>query len=354
MKKIRHNIDKKTDIYYTIINREDIIKFTYEDYLILRKQQRKKLINTICEEIESYEAFEHDEIVHEHDKTYRKILNNPKQAVYIINKVLKAEIMEEEIEKYSNRYITAGWKDKEVDIIYKLKGKNIFFLIEHQSEIDYSMPYRLEEYKLEIIKSAIDIKRIKTKDYEIPVVIPIVIYTGKRKWKVRLTLNETKDEKLKNLDLQKYNLIDINKENNEELLNSDKLIDKIFLIEKTNNEEELINILKKIIEKTKDEQDKECLREMITILLKGKIKKEEQEKLSLMLKKEEKGMIAVVEMLREENRKREEKGRREGRREGLKIVAGNMLHKGMKIDDIKDITGLTKKEIQEIEKALYV
>ena len=79
--------------------------------------------------------------------------------------------------------------------------------------------------------------------------------------------------------------------------------------------------------------------------MRGKIKEEEQERLMKMIEKEEKGMIAVVEMLREENKRREEKGRKAG----LKTVASNMLHKGMEIDEIKDITGLSKKEILELK-----
>ena len=340
-----HRIDKKTDIYYNILKRKDIVKFTYDDYLKIIKQRRKYNKNILREDQEKYEVLKNEKIMHEHDKTYRQILSNPKQAAYIINKALKTEIKQNEIEKYNSRYITKDWKDREVDIIYKLKERNIFFLIEHQSEIDYSMPYRLEEYKLEIIKSAIDIKKLKRKDYEVPIVIPIVIYTGKRKWKVKLTLNEMKEERLKEVDLQKYNLIDINKEENKNLMKSDKLIDKIFLIEKIKKEEELVEILKKVVQEIKEEEDKEILKSMMTVIMQGKIKTEDQEKLIGMLEKEENGMIAVVEVLREENKRREEKGRREG----IKSVASNMLNKGMKIDEIKDITGLSEKEIMKLK-----
>ena len=44
------------------------------------------------------------------------------------------------------------------------------------------MPYRILEYETEIMKSAIDIRKVKNKEYKLPLVIPIVLYTGKKKW----------------------------------------------------------------------------------------------------------------------------------------------------------------------------
>ena len=43
------------------------------------------------------------------------------------------------------------------------------------------MPYRILEYEIEIMKSAIDIRKVKNKEYKLPLVIPIVLYTGKKK-----------------------------------------------------------------------------------------------------------------------------------------------------------------------------
>ena len=44
------------------------------------------------------------------------------------------------------------------------------------------MPVRILEYEIAIIKSAIDYKKFGQRDYKIPKVISIVLYTGKRKW----------------------------------------------------------------------------------------------------------------------------------------------------------------------------
>ena len=73
----------------------------------------------------------------------------------------------------------------EADIVYKIKDKDYFILIEHQSTIDDKMAYRIQNYKQAIIDSAIDIKRMKEKDYKIPKVLAIVLYTGKKNGKSR-------------------------------------------------------------------------------------------------------------------------------------------------------------------------
>ena len=38
------------------------------------------------------------------------------------------------------------------------------------------MPYRILEYEIEIMKSAIDIRKVKNKEYKLPLVIPIVLF----------------------------------------------------------------------------------------------------------------------------------------------------------------------------------
>lgn len=50
-------------------------------------------------------------------------------------------ISPEEITKYNSSFITRDFRTKEADVVYKKKGTDIFFLIEQQSQIDYSMAY---------------------------------------------------------------------------------------------------------------------------------------------------------------------------------------------------------------------
>jgi len=326
-------------MFYDIFIRKDIAKFTYQDYLYIERQKTIHC-SEIREEEAKYEAISSNSIHNVHDKTFRKILDNKTNAAYVINKALNLtkQIEAEEIEQYTNRYITEEYTDKETDIVYKMKDKEIYFLIEHQSSVDYSMSFRLEEYKLEIMKSAIDKRKIKTKEYEIPTVIPIVVYTGKEKWKVRRKLSTVQDERLENLNLQQYNLIDINRYTKEDLLKSDKYMDKIFLIEKYENVDELRRILPRI-EKQLTKEEKNDLISIIRANLKGKIGEEKVKELIKEMKGEEGDMLGCVEMVWEE-----------GIKEGRKTIISNMIKKGVSLKEIRELTKATKKEIEEIEK----
>ena len=108
-------------------------------------------------------------------------MDKKEEAIALINQAIKTKLKVEEIEKYTSSFVNKIFQNREADIVYKYKNKNIFFLIEHQTKIDYSMPYRILEYETEIMKSAIDIRKVKNKEYKLPLVIPIVLYTGKKK-----------------------------------------------------------------------------------------------------------------------------------------------------------------------------
>ncbi len=317
-----------------------------KDWLQKNDTNRKNELN---EEQENYEILDNP-INNKHDKTYRSILDSKKDAAYIINQVLNLEekIREEEIEKYNSSFVTNNLQNKEADIVYKMREKNIFFLIEHQSKVDYSMPYRLEEYRVEIIKSAIDIEKIKNKGYEIPEVIPIVIYTGKGNWNAKLHLHSIQDKRFKNVNLQKYNLIDINKYEEETLIKSRYLIDKIFLIEKAIGKEKLEQAIREAIETTKDE-DKQKLIRLIQTTLKVKLGKDKLKELT----KSEEGEYEIMEEILDRVIRYERKtAKKEGKIEGIKSIINNMLQQGLEVSDINKLTGVTIKKIEQIKKEI--
>ena len=92
------------------------------------------------------------------------MLDEKENAVAIIQKALEKmhnknskvkpeQINVKNIEKYNSSFINKIYQNKEADIVYKLKNREIFFLIEHQSKVDYSMPKRILEYQVLIMNS---------------------------------------------------------------------------------------------------------------------------------------------------------------------------------------------------------
>ena len=177
-------VDGKDIMCYTgafyLKNKEKIDKMLKKCEEILREEEQKskefkgKNENIIREETEKYY------INQKHDKMFKEILSDKKETVEFINSFLHLNLIEDDIEKYEKEFRTSEFNNIEADIVYKIKNKNAFILIEHQSSVDIKMPYRILRYKCAIIESAIDKKRFKEQGYKIPTVIPIVLYTGKR------------------------------------------------------------------------------------------------------------------------------------------------------------------------------
>lgn len=131
-------------------------------------------------------------IDNEHDKLFKDLLSDKEETRKFINKFLKLPepLKQNELELYNSSYITSEYKSKEADIVYKKKDEDIFFLIEHQSTVDISMPYRIKNYAVEILRTAVDKSKIHQIDYEYPLVVAIVLYTGDKKWNAKLKFED--------------------------------------------------------------------------------------------------------------------------------------------------------------------
>ena len=285
---------------------------------------------------------------HQHDKIFRTVLDRKSDALALINKALNTQLEVQEIEKYNSSFINKVFQNREADIVYKIKDRSIFILIEHQTKVDYLMPYRILEYEVAIMQSAIDLDKIKNKESKIPLVIPIVLYTGNKKWNAKKYFEENQ-EKIEEIEngLGNYNLIDINEMTEKELLEDNSFISKMMLIEKSKNTENIVEILEKIVKITKEE-DKDTLRRIISIILEEKIGITKAKELIEKMEGDEGNMLAVVDMIRRENQMYIEIGKKEGElKEKIKIVT-NMLKEKFNIETIQKITGINKEEIEKI------
>ena len=291
-------------------------------------------------------------INNEHDKIFRTVLDKKTDVSKFLNKFLGLNIKIEELEKYNSSYIDPKFKNKEADIVYRIKDKNIFLLIEHQTKIDKKMPIRLHEYSTEIMASAMEENKYKS----IPSVIPIVLYTGKTKWKIE---NETieKQQFFKEVKLidGEFNLIDINDFSKKELLEDDIFITKMMLVEKCKDEIEMVQALEKIENKIKEE-DKSTFRRIVKEIWSLRIGTENANKILEKIEEGSGNMMAVMEMLLAENEKYINIGRQEGRQEGrlegrleggkqkIKEIVQKMLAENFTKEMIMKITGLKKKK----------
>lgn len=308
----------------------------------------------------------------EHDKIFKSIFSKKSETAKLLTRVTGIKINASDIVSSQNSFVTTELKYREADIIYKLKDKNVVFLIEHQTKVDYKMPYRIVNYQIESMR----VNEANKNEKEC-LVIAIVIFTGKGTWTAKRYIEEIQ-EKFFNEDftttphlgtLGFYNLVDINDYTKDELMKDNSLLSKIMLIEKERNTKDLISTMFEINERIKNNKNKEIVYDAMASGLSKKFgPKLTKQIMKKIIEKGSDNMLAVEEMVLEENRMLRKQGISEGKKIGINegrklgITEGkrlgiranviNMLKMNFPIKTISEISELSEKEIEEIKEEL--
>ncbi len=144
------------------------------------------------------------DIINIHDKFVKERLSQRENAIDFLKNYLPAELLEIvdltgiKIEKDS--FVTEELKEYFTDLLYKvdIKGNEsyVYVLFEHKSYPDKYVSLQILEYILKCWK----VKKKGNK--KLPVVLPLVIYHGKKNWKYGNRLSEIVSKE--DVRLQKY------------------------------------------------------------------------------------------------------------------------------------------------------
>ena len=324
--------------------------FTYQQYLECEKEEM-----SIGDNIGNYKVIG-GAGDNKHDKIFKSILQDKKELTKFLKKYMGHEVEPENIELCNTNHITSDYKYSDSDIICKIKGKETYYLIEQQTRVDYSMPYRMLTYSVEIIRGAVRGKNTNSKDFAYPEVIPIVLYTGNNRWTAKTKFSECQrieisEEKVIEF---KYNLVDINKYEIEEILKERTKLSNALILEKCKNNEEVIKNIKKIVEEQNEINE---LKKLVKYLY-GNFEDEKIKKIIEELEESESGgeMSTIAERLEREYKNERKEGLSQGIARGLAQGIRNTIEKlieeNMSDEFIKRITGYDDKQIEEIRNEL--
>lgn len=234
-----------------------MVYITYKEYM---QYLRQKHMLELKEDEQDYEyESEYDiekvkEVNKKHDKMMRRILSKEKEMVKFINDFLKIDkkIKEGEIVQCKSDFITKNYKDRQSDIIYKIKNKPVYFLVEHQSTVRKDMLERIWEYVGQIIRLDKMNKKEKLEDSKIyPIIIPIVIYTGYQKWNEKTNFEEKQYNAKEYEEYRvrlKYNLVAVQDYTFKELKEKESVFGIAMIIEKCKTAEEMEREISKILD----------------------------------------------------------------------------------------------------------
>ena len=286
-----------------------------------------------------------------HDKLFKIILSNKEEAVGFIKKVLnsKEDITTKNIELYNKEYITEKFEKRETDITYKIAEKNLYIIIEHQSTIDRTMPYRIQRYKMLLMDEIINKKEMKKVGYEFPRIIAIVLYTGRGKWKVEKLEDVQKPLEWYKETEKEFELVDVNKYTEKELMKDELVITKAMLIEKQKDARKVRDILNKVNQIVKDNPEKiKLLLEILKYILLNSKSEEIRKEADKIIKEYKGGEEAVLNMVTVYNKALDEQ-RNVGDRQRQIKTAKRLLKEKMKLEFIAKITDLSIEEIEKLK-----
>ena len=312
--------------------------FTYQQYLECEKEEM-----SIGDNIGNYKVIGGARD-NKHDKIFKSILQDKKELTKFLKKYMGHEVEPENIELCNTNHITSDYKYSDSDIICKIKGKETYYLIEQQTRVDYSMPYRMLAYSVEIIREAVRGKNTNSKDFVYPEVIPIVLYTGNNCWTAKTKFSECQrieisEEKVIEF---KYNLVDINKYEIGEILKERTKLSNALILEKCKNNEEVIKNIKKIVEEQNEINE---LKKLVKYLY-GNFEDEKIKKIIEELEESESGgeMSTIAERLEREYKN--------SFAQGVRNTIEKLIEENMSDEFIKRITGYDDKQIEEIRNEL--
>lgn len=308
-----------------------------------------------------------------HDKGYKRILSQKAMFLQLLKRFLNnswlESVEERDLELINKEFIPTDYQEKEADLVYKISRGDkecyyVYVLLELQSKVDYTMPFRLLVYMVELMKHIFantPKKERERKDFRMPPVLPIVLYNGKRPWTaVREFRNYYRDGQIfgeRLIDFV-YSLIDINAQDESYLLEVNTLLENIFLLDRSRDRETLERALKLTARRLKklERAEQAELAVWVKQVLYKKVGKEGNEELIEEViegwkKGDEAKMTYGIEVAfdheRQEGRK---EGRQEGRKEGIEQVAKELLALNIDIETIKKATGLEVEELLKLER----
>lgn len=301
-----------------------------------------------------------------HDKGYKALLRNKKVFLELIKTFATqdwiSDLDEEHLIAVEKSFIPKDFRERKADILYRLQKNDLdiyfYILLELQSTVDFSMPIRLMSYICEIWRMELKNTpkdKIELKDFRLPAIVPMVLYNGESLWTAKSDFKQAQagyehfGEYLVNF---KYVLFDVHRYNDADLLKEANVIASVFFMDKRISLSEAVARLKtlaKAVLKRFSPDELIWFMEWMDHVFKPRLPIAIQEKISRMLLKvspqEVENVVSNLGLAVEEfERDTEIRVKLE--------VARKLLLRKVDVNTIRDSTGLTPSEIEELNKEI--
>ena len=311
-----------------------------------------------------------------HDRFFKETLGKVEVAKDFLNnylpgniiKVIDVDTLEPQKDSFINKELQEGFSD----LLFKANINNregyIYFLFEHKSYTRKDIAFQLLRYMMEIWET----KSKKEKADELPVIIPLVVYHGKDRWKIGTTLGEMivgyKDlpEDIKKFTPNyEYLLYDLSQFTDDEIKGEAQLrilfttLRDIFTKDSKSLQDSVFRAVSYLRELDDKQTGIEYFETLMRYIFNARADltradfNEVVKKIETTYPEGSEVVMTLAEIFREEGK--EEgilKGMEVGAKQGKIEVAKNAIREGMELGLIEKLTGLPKKEIGKIAKEI--
>ena len=304
-----------------------------------------------------------------HDEAVKEYFSDIEMAKSFFTEYLPAEVVKN-LDFNTLRICKDSFLNKRLakyfsDILYQANIENIdifiYLLIDHKSREEPFMGFQFLKYMVRIWELYLKQNKIKKdkKAETLPVVLPIVIYHGSKKWEVDKGFTsffkapEYLKDYIPDFNYQLYDISHVpDKEIKGEVLLRILLMTLKYVFTPELNyklREEIFPLFLELGDKNKGTEYLEVLLRYLTRSARNLPEKELNESVTQLFEKGGELMQTIASKWKREG-KREgiREGKREGIREGIRETAKRMLLNDFSVEQVITATGLTEKEVKAL------
>jgi hypothetical protein len=298
-----------------------------------------------------------------HDSSYKFLFSNPEFVRDLIIGFIPDEWLHSldyaTLEKVPGSYITDDFKQREDDIVWRVKVSGewvyLYLLIEFQSSVDKYMALRMIVYVGLLYQDLVKRGEVLA-DGRLPPILPIVLYNGSQRWTAATDIADLipavpglVSEFKPSL---KYLLIDENAYSTSELSSLRNLVAAVFRVEQAQSPTNIEDIINLLIEWLVDRPD---LKRMFALWIRATLMRKPN--YSILLPQiddlqEIKVMLAdrLEEWAHGYIAEGKQEGLQEGKQQGEMLALQRLLAKRFGVIPVEIVTLISKAPLEDIER----
>ena len=288
----------------------------------------------------------------DYDSAYKYLFSSKYVVHQLLTRFVDDEVMTDiavdDIEPFDKSFVTDEFLNRESDVIYRVRTRGerdiyIYVLIEFQSTVDKSIPIRMLHY----ILSLYDQFYRESTAGKLPAVFPILLYNGADRWTVPQNVRELIEPAIAERYIPSFEYYPVIERDipDETLERVRGLLSAVMYLEKRRDERELRETIDKAIALLEEEHPEQLrmFGKWLTRMFRVSMSETQIDRIAEL--REVKSMLGnVIEQIESRSEKR-------GIEKGRRADAVRMLRKGFTIDEVVEVTELSRKEVVELAEA---